>query len=63
VIVRLDLAETKDFLVESDLQGRVESGNDSPPGISLILNRALSVTTSIQAQPITTAKAPILSGD
>jgi hypothetical protein len=31
--------------------------------MKLILNRALSVTTSIEAQPITPAKAPILSGD
>jgi len=46
VIVQLVLAETKDFLTDSDLQGRVESGNDSPPRISLILDRALSVTTS-----------------
>jgi hypothetical protein len=30
-IVRLLLAGTKDFLVHSDLQGRVESGNDSLP--------------------------------
>jgi hypothetical protein len=28
-----------------------------------MLNRSLSVTTSIQAQPITTAKTPILSRD
>jgi hypothetical protein len=60
VIVQLVLAETKDFLANSDLQGRVESGNDSPPRISLIVNRTLSVTTFLQAQPITTAKAPIL---
>jgi hypothetical protein len=62
VIVRL-LTETEDFLINSDLQGQLESSNDSVPRISLILNRSLSVTTSIQAQPITTAKTPILSRD
>jgi hypothetical protein len=46
LIVQLVLAETKDFLANSDLQGRVESGNDPPPRTSLILNRGLSVTTS-----------------
>jgi hypothetical protein len=63
VIVRLLLAEIKGFLTDSDLQGRLERGNDSPPRISLILNGALSVTTFLQAQPITKSKAPILSGN
>ena len=61
VIVRLVLTEAKDFVTHSDLQERVERGNDSPPRGSLIFNRALSVTTFLQAQPITSAKTPILS--
>jgi hypothetical protein len=63
VIVRLVLAETKGFLTDSVFQGQVERDNDSPPRILLILNGALSVTTFLQAQPITKSKAPVLSED
>jgi hypothetical protein len=54
VIVQLVSAETKDFLTDSDLQGRVESGNDPPPRTSLILNRAQSAIADMMAMLRTT---------